>query len=65
MSGTGILLLIAIIAVAIWWIELRIHPIRRCPSCGGTKRNSSNPERWGKCRRCGGTGEIRRFGAGE
>ena len=36
MSGTGVVLLIAVIAIAIWWIELRIHPIRRCPSCGGT-----------------------------
>jgi hypothetical protein len=34
------------------------HPIRRCPSCNGGKKNAgSNSQRWGTCRRCGGKGE--------
>lgn len=63
MSGTGVIVLFAVIAVAIWWIDLRFHPIRRCPSCGGSKRNSSNPVRWGTCRRCKGKGQVTRWGA--
>lgn len=63
MNGTGILVILVIIAVGAWWIDLRIHPIRRCPSCGGSKRNATNAKRWGPCRRCGGKGEIQRFGA--
>ena len=59
----GILLLVIVVAAGAWWVEVRMHPIRRCPSCGGSKRNSANENRWGKCRRCDGQGEIRRFGA--
>jgi DnaJ-class molecular chaperone len=61
--GAGVLLIVAVIAVGVWWVDVKIHPIRRCPSCGGSKRNSSNPARWGTCRRCSGKGEVRRFGS--
>ena len=59
----GYVLIIAIIVAGIWWIDVRRHPVRRCPACNGTKRNGGSSEsRWGRCRKCGGTGEIRRFG---
>lgn len=61
----GFFLIIAIIVVGVWWASVRIHPIRRCPSCKGGKRNRGSSEtRWGLCPRCGGKGEVRRFGAG-
>jgi DnaJ-class molecular chaperone len=59
----GILLIVAVIAVGAWLVNVRLYPIRRCPSCGGSKRNSTNANRWGTCRRCSGKGEIRRFGS--
>jgi DnaJ-class molecular chaperone len=63
MSGAGIVVIVAIVVIAGWWLDVRRHPIRRCPSCNGSKRNTSNSQRWGTCRRCGGKGEVRRFGA--
>jgi DnaJ-class molecular chaperone len=47
-----------------WLIDLRWHPMRRCPRCDGAKTSiGSSRERWGTCGRCGGEGEVRRFGA--
>ena len=64
MSGTGVVVLVAAIAVVAWWVDIQRHPIRRCPSCNGSKKNAgSSSLRWGTCRRCGGKGEVRRFGA--
>jgi hypothetical protein len=66
MSGVGLAVLILIIVGALWWIDVLWHPIRRCPSCRGTKKNSfSTNLRWGVCGRCGGKGEVRRFGRRE
>jgi len=50
-----------------WWIrDVRRHPVRPCPSCGGSKRNAgSRSTAWGICGRCGGKGEVRRWGAGK
>jgi hypothetical protein len=62
-SGAEVVVLAAAIAVTAWWVDVQRHPIRRCPSCNGSKRNSGNAKRWGTCRRCGGKGEVRRFGA--
>lgn len=62
-SGAEVVVLAAAVAVAAWWVDVQRHPVRRCPSCNGSKRNSGNAKRWGTCRRCGGTGEVRRFGA--
>ncbi len=64
MSGTGVVVLVAAVAIVAWWIDMQRHPIRRCPSCSGSKKNAgSTSQRWGICRRCGGKGEVRRFGA--
>jgi DnaJ-class molecular chaperone len=63
-SGATVVVLIAIVALVAWWFDLQRHPIRRCPSCNGTKKNGgSTPLRWGTCRRCSGKGEVRRRGA--
>jgi hypothetical protein len=60
----GFVLIVAIIVIVLWQLEVRRHPIRRCPSCKGSRRNfGSNASRWGKCRRCGGTGKVSRLGA--
>jgi hypothetical protein len=61
-------LLVIIIGVILlaWWGTVRRHPIRKCPSCKGSKKNAgSTSERWGLCGRCGGKGEVRRFGTGK
>ena len=58
-------LAVAAVVVAGWYVDVRWHPVRRCPSCGGSKKNwGSDTRRWGTCRRCGGRGDVRRFGAG-
>jgi len=60
----GIVVIIALAAAGLWWFDVQRHPIRRCPRCNGSKRNAgSSQTRWGTCGRCGGKGEVRRFGA--
>jgi DnaJ-class molecular chaperone len=64
MSGAGVLVLAAIVVVVGWWVDVQRRPIRRCPSCDGSKKNAGDGSRyWGTCRRCGGKGEVRRLGA--
>jgi DnaJ-class molecular chaperone len=64
MNGSEVVVIVGAVAVTAWWLNVQRHPIRRCPSCNGSKRNAgSNSDRWGNCRRCGGKGELRRFGA--
>ena len=66
MSGAGVVVLVFIVAIVLWWFDVQRHPIRRCPSCRGSKKNlGSTARRWGTCGRCGGKGEVRRFGAGK
>jgi hypothetical protein len=63
---SGVVVIIVVIIVAFWWSTVQRHPIRRCPSCNGSKKNSgSSDRRWGTCGRCKGKGEVRRFGARE
>ena len=59
-----VLLLIVIVAVG-YLVSLRIHPLRKCPTCkmtgrhfGGVFTNSYRP-----CRRCRGSGRRDRLGA--
>ena len=55
-------LLIALVVVAV--ISRWRWPIARCRSCRGSGRNAgSNSDRWGICRRCGGSGKRIRVGA--
>jgi hypothetical protein len=61
-----VVVIIAVVVLVVWWATVARHPIRKCPSCKGSKKNAgSNSERWGVCGRCGGKGEIRRLGAGK
>ena len=64
-SGAEFVVLAGAVAGVAWWVDVARRPIRRCPSCKGTKRNTGNSTSltWGTCRRCGGKGEVRRFGA--
>jgi DnaJ-class molecular chaperone len=62
----GIVIIIALIFAVGWWVDLRIHPFRRCPRCNGRRRNpGSSSTHWGYCSRCHGRGEVRRYGAPE
>ena len=58
------LALAALTALGCWRVSVALWPTRLCPSCKGRKTNAgSNRQRWGTCRRCGGTGHVRRLGA--
>jgi hypothetical protein len=64
-TSSGALVLIAVAILVGWWFSVQRHPVRRCPSCKGSKKNAGSTSlRWGACGRCGGKGEVRRFGAG-
>jgi DnaJ-class molecular chaperone len=59
-----IVVIIALVIAGAWWVDMRVHPFRRCPKCDGRRRNpGSSKTYWGYCSRCGGRGEVRRFGA--
>ncbi len=61
---SAVVLIIGAAVVVGWWATTQRYPIRKCPSCKGSKKNAgSNSERWGTCRRCGGKGEVRRLGS--
>jgi hypothetical protein len=62
-SGAEFVVVAVAVAIAVWWLDVQRHPIRRCPSCGGSRKNTSNSSRWGVCGRCGGKGAVRRIGA--
>jgi DnaJ-class molecular chaperone len=65
-TGAEVVVIVGAVVVTAWWVDVKRHPIRRCPSCNGSKRNSgSSGQRWGTCRRCGGEGEVRRFFSGK
>lgn len=58
---TVILLILAIGAG--YAVSLYLRPIRACPRCRGTRVSRGTGRRAGMCRRCTGTGRIRRLGA--
>ena len=58
------LILVGFIAALAWCVSLLRWPFRPCLRCGGTGTNrGSNRKRWGVCKRCGGSKQVRRFGA--
>ena len=58
----GIVVIVALVIAAGWWVDIRVHPFRRCPKCNGKRRNpGSGSSHWGYCSRCGGRGEVRRL----
>ena len=50
-----------------WWrLSLRLWPYARCRRCNRSGTNwGSDRDRWGPCRKCGGSGKRRRLGAGK
>ena len=53
----GIVVIVALVIAAGWWVDIRVHPFRRCPKCNGKRRNpGSGSSHWGYCSRCGGRG---------
>jgi DnaJ-class molecular chaperone len=58
-----LLLVIAVFFVG-YLISLRIHPLRKCPVCKMTGRHwgSIYTYSYRRCRRCGGTGRLDRWG---
>jgi hypothetical protein len=59
----GGLLLLALIAAAVYLGSCRIWPYARCLACLGSRRNpGSSKRRHGRCKVCRGTGERLRVG---
>jgi hypothetical protein len=58
-------ILIGFAVAACYLLSLYLKPIRSCPRCGGTGARLTRAGRptGGTCRRCRGTGRIRRIGA--
>ena len=58
------IILIIIVAVAGYFISLRIHPLAKCGQCKGTGRHNGSVYTYAhrRCRKCGGTGRKNRFG---
>jgi hypothetical protein len=63
LSPFAVVLVLIVLAVA-WVISLLLWPLAPCRHCGGRGKNiGSNGKRWGKCRRCKGTGSRQRLGS--
>jgi hypothetical protein len=66
LSGRDVaaLLVLAVVVVAAYCGSCLIWPYARCLACiGRSKKNrGSTSKRWGRCPRCGGTGERLRSG---
>jgi hypothetical protein len=61
----GTVLVIAAVMAVSYYISLRVWPMRNCARCQGSGRNAgSTAKRYGRCRKCGGTGRRMRPGAG-
>jgi hypothetical protein len=57
-------ILLVLIGIGAYAGSLYLWPFRPCMRCGGTGRNKgSNRKRFGECRRCKGSGKLRRLGA--
>lgn len=56
--------LIGFAALAVYAMSLWKYPFRPCLKCKGTGVNKgSSRKRWGMCRRCGGSRQVRRTGS--
>jgi hypothetical protein len=63
LSPLAVALVLILLAVA-WVIRVRLWPFGPCGKCDGTGKNiGSNGRRWGKCRRCKGSGTRQRLGS--
>lgn len=58
-----VLIAAGFVVAVCWRISLRFWPYARCGRCEGSGRNAgSNRQRWGFCRKCGGSGRRERVG---
>jgi tRNA(Ile2) C34 agmatinyltransferase TiaS len=58
------LVLLVLGAAVAWVVRLWLWPNGPCGKCGGTGKNAgSTGRRWGRCRRCKGSGTRQRFGS--
>lgn len=54
---TGHLLVLALVALAVWLVRAWLFPYAPCWRCGGSGKNAgSTRRRYGTCRRCDGSG---------
>jgi hypothetical protein len=64
MTRTELLLTAATIAAGRWAWRACFHPFARCRGCQGSKTNpGSTRQRWGACKRCGGSGSRQVLGS--
>lgn len=64
MSAVLLILLVAGGAWIWWRFDVKHHPYRPCSHCNGKRTNAGSRTRaWGLCRKCGGRGLQRRYGA--
>jgi len=65
MSGWIALGVLALTLFGWWRLSLSLWPYAPCWWCKRRRgqNRGSNRRRWGTCRRCGGSGKRRRFGA--
>lgn len=58
-------LLLGLVLVAVWVIRSIAHPYGPCRACVGRRGRNAGSTRaaWGRCARCGGSGERLRLGA--
>jgi hypothetical protein len=63
-SVAVLVLLVAVVGGG-YFVSLRIHPLRRCPTCSMTGRHFGGiyASSYRRCRRCDGSGRVDRLGA--
>lgn len=66
-SGGALVLLVAPLLGLGHFVSVAMRPWKICPVCKGSPRNfgSIYTKAFKLCRNCGGSGRVRRFGAGE
>ena len=61
--AAALLVLVALVCGAGYWVSLKVWPETSCKRCDGRGRNAgSNARRFGRCKGCAGTGRKPRAG---
>lgn len=59
-----IIIIVLLGALGYWRLSLYLWPTAACRRCSRSGKNpGSNSDRWGSCRKCGGSGKRNRYGA--
>ncbi|MGD9986712.1 hypothetical protein [Pseudonocardia sp.] len=66
-SGWLTIVILLFIAGGGYGLSVLLHPYKHCPTCKGSPRSygAIYTKSFRLCSRCGGSGRVRRFGAGE